>query len=186
MSKEQVAMHPDFSLHAGNVYFALFLCGVLFPLHVITGLKSAAIAITERRWLAVLVIAVFALYWWSFRNDHPFNQVTAPLWLHNYIVQRCAESVAWKAALGLIAVAVMCGLAGTRLHSIGRAAFYGLSALALAAFWMIEPRYALIPLSLWLALRERCDAKIEGPTTVLWMALTGCVCFGAFSGTFLP
>ena len=132
------------------------------------------------------MIAVFALYWWSFRNDHPFNQATSPLWLHNYVVQRCAESIAWKAAFGLIAVAALCGLAGTRLNSIGRPVFYGLSAAALAAFWMIEPRYVLIPLSLWLALREQRDARIEGLTTMLWIALAGCVCFGAFSGTFLP
>ncbi|MFT3792684.1 MAG: hypothetical protein QM741_16815 [Rudaea sp.] len=186
MSKEQVAMHPDFALHAGNVYFALFLCGILFPLHVAVGLKPAVVAMVERKWLALLVIAAFALYWWSFHNDHPFNQATIPLWLHNYVVQRCADSIVCKAALGLIAVAALCGLAGTRLDSIGRPVFYGLSALALAAFWMVEPRYALIPLSLWLAFRERRGTQIEGPTTALWIGFAGCVCFGAFSGTFLP
>ena len=41
----------------------------------------------------------------------------------------------------------------------------------LAASWLVELRYALVPLVLWLAFREHRGRAIEWATLALWLAL---------------
>jgi alpha-1,2-glucosyltransferase len=184
LSKSQATMHPDFSVHIGNVYFALFLCAVLFPLHVLVGLQSFIEKLRARPWLAAIPLAAFALYWPLFRVDHPFNQVTEPWIVHNHIIQFAVSAWWWKAAFGGIAVAAGCGLANTRLQPAAAWMLYPMALVALASFWMVEHRYAIVPIALWLAFRERQSEKIETATTALWAVLAVCVCLGTFTGRF--
>jgi alpha-1,2-glucosyltransferase len=184
LSKEQTVMHPDFQVHVGNVYFALFMAGALLPLQVVVGLESWAAKIARRPWLLIVPLAAFVAYWLLFRVDHPFNLVAEPWMLHNHIILLCDANPVWKAAFGLIAVAAACGLAGTKLQPRMAWMLYPLALIALASFWMVEHRYALIPFALWLAFRERRSDAIEYATTALWAVLAVCFCLGIFSGRF--
>jgi hypothetical protein len=49
---------------------------------------------------------------------------------------------------------------------------------------MLEQRYALVPIALWLAVRERQGEKIETATTALWVVLAVSACLGMFTGCF--
>lgn len=184
LSKEQSTMHPDFSIHVGNVYFALFLCAALFPLHVASGLKSFAAKLCAQPGWAAAPIAALALYWFGFRVDHPFNQALEPWMLHNRILLFAQSAWWWKAAFGLVAVAAACGLAETRLRPRSAWVLYPLALFALASSWMIEHRYALVPVALWLVFRERKSEKIETMTTALWAVLAVCACLGTLTGRF--
>ncbi len=184
LSTEQATMHPDLSVHVGNVYFALFLCALLFPFHIVAGLRRFGASLAKAPWLALLPLAAFALFLWLFRVDHPYNQVVQPLMLHNYVIQACQAYPAVKLLFGLLAVAAACGLAQTRLSPPSAVLLYPLSGAALAAFWMIEHRYALIPLALWLALRETADRRTEYLTLALWAIFAVCLCLGLHSEAF--
>ena len=184
LSKAQATMHPDFSVHVGNVYFALFLCAVLFPLHVFIGLKAFVARAQVQHWLIAVPLAAFALFWLLFRVDHPFNQALEPWMLHNRILQLTQSAWQWKAALGVAAVAAGCGLAATLLRPSSAWMLYPLTLIALLSSWMVEHRYALVPLVLWLVFRERQSEKIETATTALWAILAVCVCLGTFTGRF--
>jgi len=184
LSKEQTTMHPDFSFHIGNLYFTLFLCALLFPLQVLDGLRSFARNVRARPWLLLAPIAAFAVFWLGFRIDHPFNQADEPWTVHNHLLQWVVSGAWSKAAFGLIAVAAACGLSGTRLHPRSAWILYPLTFVALASSWMIEHRYALVPIALWLAFRERQNEKIEAATTALWAVLAVCACLGTFTGRF--
>jgi len=184
LSKEQTTMHPDFSFHIGNLYFTLFLCALLFPLQVLDGLKSFVRNVRARPWLLSVPIVAFGVFWLGFRVDHPFNQADEPWTVHNHLL-RWVVSAGWsKAAFGLIAVAAGCGLSGTRLHPRSAWMLYPLTFAALASSWMIEHRYALVPIALWLVFRERQNEKIETATTALWAVLAVCACLGTFTGRF--
>jgi len=61
---------------------------------------------------------------------------------------------------------------------------YPLTFFALASSWMVEHRYALVPIALWLVFRERESGKIETATTALWAVLAVCFCLGTFTGRF--
>ena len=184
LSKEQTVMHPDFSIHIGNVYFLLAMGALLFPLHVFVRMKSFAAQVRARPWLMAIPLAAFALYWALFRVDHPFNQVAEPWMVHNHIILLAQSAWWWKAAFGLIAVAAGCGLANTRLRPPSAWMLYPLTLIALASSWMVEHRYALIPIALWLVFRERENEKIETATTALWAVIAVCFCLGTFTGRF--
>jgi alpha-1,2-glucosyltransferase len=187
LSKGQAIAHPDFSLHVGNVYFALFLCGLLLPLHVALGLKDFAARARARPWLIAIPIALFFVFWCWFRVDHVFNQrIGDPPMLHNYLLVTCKSDFWCRMLLGLVAVAAACGLGATKLKPRVGGFFYPLAVLALASFWLIEQRYALIPLGLWLAFRERKSAPIEAVTTMLWALLAVCLCYGFSTRLFAP
>lgn len=184
LSKEQATMHPDFSIHVGNVYFTLFLCVVLFPLHVGIGLKEFATRVRARPWLIAIPLVVFALFWQLFRVDHPFNQALEPWMLHNRVILLAQSAWQWKAAFGLLVVAAGCGLAGTRLHPPSAWMLYPLTLVALLSSWMVEHRYALAPIAFWLVFRERQNEKIETATTALWAVLAVSACLGQITGYF--
>lgn len=184
LSKEQTTMHPDFSFHVGNLYFTLFLCALLFPLHVLDGLKSFSRTVHARPWLLSVPVAALGVFWLGFRIDHPFNQADEPWTVHNHLLQWVASAGWSKAAFGVIAVAAGCGLSGTRLHPRSAWMLYPLTFVALASSWMIEHRYALVPIALWQVFRERQDGKIESATTALWAVLAVSACLGTFTGRF--
>jgi len=184
LSKEQTTMHPDFSFHIGNLYFTLFLCALLFPLQVLDGLKPFVRNVRARPWLLSVPIVAFGVFWLGFRVDHPFNQADEPWTVHNHLLQWVVSAGWSKAAFGLIAVAAGCGLSGSRLHPRSAWMLYPLTFVALASSWMIEHRYALVPITFWLVFRERQNEKIETATTALWAVLAVCACLGTFTGRF--
>ena len=185
LSKIQSTMHPDLSVHIGNLYFTLFMCAFFFPLHMLMGLQMFAKQVSTRPWLSLIPLAAFMLFWTMFHVDHPFNKVTDPFILHNYLIQQCEANPWFRAAFGVLSISAACGLACTPLRPGGAKLLYPVAAVALAASWMIEDRYALIALALWLAFREQRSARIEMTTTVLWLVLAVgfCICYsvGGFS-----
>lgn len=184
LSTGQAALHPDLSLHLGNVYFALFLAGILLPFHVLAGLREFVTASRRRPWLIAIPLLVFAAFWWGFRVDNPYNSVAPWFYIRNGLLVAVDQQWMWRGMFGLVATAALCGLASTRLRPQGAAWLYGFAALFLAASWLIEQRYVLVPLVLWLAFREHRSRAIECATFALWLVLAVCVFSGMVSGKF--
>ena len=184
LSTEQSTMHPDLSAHVGNLYFALFLCAIFLPFQVATGLPGFAHRVASRPWLAILPLLSMAGCMLLFRVDHPFNLATQPLLLHNWVIQFASSNWLLQATFAAIATIAACGLAMTRLRPEGAVLLYPLTAVALGAFWMVEHRYALIPIALWLAFRKAGSRRVEMATTALWFAFAVYFCLGIYFGYF--
>lgn len=184
LSRGQAALHPDLSLHAGNLYFALFLAGILLPLHVLVGLREFAASAARRPWLMAVPVLVFAGFWWGFHVDNPYNTVSPWYYLRNGVLLAVDSQPGWRAAFGGVATAAACGLACTRLRPPGAAWLYAFAALFLAASWLIEQRYVLVPLVLWLAFREHRGRAIENATFALWLVLAVFVFWGTVGARF--
>jgi len=172
LSSAQAALHPDFSLHLGNICFALFLAGVLLPLHVVAGLRDFVALALRRPWLLLVPVLVFAVFWWGFRADNPYNTAWPSYYVRNGLLLAVDSQPAWRIPFGLVVTAAACGLACTRLRPAGAAWLYVFAGLFLAASWLIEPRYALVPLALWLAFREHRGPRVEGATFAFWLGLS--------------
>ncbi|RYD15305.1 MAG: hypothetical protein EOP90_07870 [Lysobacteraceae bacterium] len=184
LSTGQAAMHPDLQLHAGNVFLALFLAGALLPLHVVTGLGDFAGAARRRGWLMLLPIALFAAVWFGFRVDNPYNTALPDYYVRNAFLLAVASDPLVRAAFGLVVAAAACALAPTPLRPSHAAWLYAFGAFFLAASWLIEQRYALVPLVLWLAFRRQRSTTIEFATFALWLLLAVCVYAGMISDRF--
>jgi alpha-1,2-glucosyltransferase len=171
LSREQSALHPDLSLHAGNIFFALFLAGALMPLQAIAGLRDFADRAQRHAWLLAIPLLVFAAFWFGFEVDNPYNSVFPNLYIRNGVLLAIDGQPMLRAAAGIVAAVAACGFAFTRLRPAHAVWLYPFAALFLAASWLIEQRYALVPLVLWLAFREQRGRAIEWATLALWLAL---------------
>ena len=184
LSHEQSALHPDFSLHAGNLFFALFIAGVLLPFHVIAGLGELATRARERPWLIAIPIVVFAAFWWGFRADNPYNTALPSYNIRNGFLLAVGADPLVRAATGVVVALAASGLAFTRLRPRAAYWLYPIATLSLAASWLVEQRYALVPLVLWLAFREHRGRMIEWATAALWLILAVFVFHGMIALRF--
>jgi len=89
-----------------------------------------------------------------------------------------------RAIAGVVITLAACGLAATRLRPPAAAWLYPFAALFLAASWLIEQRYALVPLVLWLAFREHRGRTLEWATAALWLILAVCLFCGMIAIRF--
>lgn len=184
LSRQQSALHPDVSLHAGNLFFAVFIAGLLLPFHAIAGLGDFATRVRRRPWLAVVPLVVFAAFWWGFRADNPYNTAFPNYYVRNgFLIALGAEPLV-RAAAGAVVALAACGLAYTRLKPAAAYWLYPIAAFSLAASWLVEQRYALVPLVLWLAFREHRGRAIEWATWALWLALAVFVFHGIIALRF--
>jgi alpha-1,2-glucosyltransferase len=163
-------LHPDFSFHTGNVFAAILVAGLLLPMHTLIGLRDFFDAARARPWFFLLPPLVFAAFWLGFRADNPYNLVMPGYYLHNGLVDAIGSG-AGRIVAGLVIACAVCGLGMVPLRPHGAWTVYPIAAAFLAASWIVELRYAAVPLVLWLALREQKSAKIELPTLALWLVL---------------
>ncbi|MGH8173821.1 MAG: hypothetical protein ACREPX_11795 [Rhodanobacteraceae bacterium] len=171
LSHGQAAVHPDTTPHAGNLYFALFVAGVLLPLQSIAGLKDFAAHAKRHRWLFAIPLLLFAAFWFGFRADNPFNALFPHYYVRNAFLLAVDSEPALRALVGAVVVLGACGLAFTRLRPTYAVWLFPFAALFLSASWLIEQRYTMVPLVLWLAFREQRGRAIEWATLALWLAL---------------
>ena len=127
---------------------------------------------------------LFAAFWWGFHADNPYNTVFPNYYVRNALLIAIDAQPALRALVGAVVVLAACGLAFTRLRPAGAYWLYPIATLFLAASWLIEQRYALVPLVLWLAFREHRGRAIEWATAALWLALAVFLFQGMFAMRF--
>ncbi len=182
LSTAQASAHPDLSAHAGNIVFTLAIAGALLPLQVAGGLVRAVALLRCRPWLVLIPVVLAASFALGFSVDHPYNLID-PRWSYrNQLLQAAQAHVAIKAALVGLAVAAVCGLATVRLRPPAAGWFMPFAALSLASAWLIETRYAIVPIVLWLVFRDRDAPAVEAVTFVYWLAASAWLFFGVMYG----
>lgn len=187
LSREQAGLHPEMSFRSGNVFFALLAAGALFPLQAVAGLRDFVALARKHLWLIAIPPLLFAAFWWGFRADNPYNSALPDFYLHNAVLKAISTTdTYWRALAGLLVVLGGCGLALTRLRPAAAAWLYPFAALFLAASWLVESRYVLIPFSLWLGFREHRSRAIEYATLALWTALAVLIFAGMITGRLFP
>jgi alpha-1,2-glucosyltransferase len=183
LSHGQAALHPV-TLRLGNPYFALFLAAVLLPLQAVAGLCRFGTRLRARPWLIAIPLAAFALYWFGFHADNPYNAALPDFLPRNAFLLLLDQDLRWRAAAGLVMVLGGCGIAMTPLRPHSACWLYPVAAFFLASSWLIEQRYALVPLVLWLAFREQCSRRVEYATLALWLVVAVCMITAVVTGRF--
>jgi len=182
----QAKIHPDASFHLGNPFFLLFLSGIFLPLQLIGGLRRfLMMAHADLRWL-MLPLVTFTCYALGFKVNSPLNFIGTSYFLHNDLLALVIqEKWAWW-LFGLMATIAACGLAGTRFISSQGFLLYPAACFYLAASTLIEARYTLVPLSLWLALRKQEGDAKECITLAIWIIIAQYFALGVIALRFMP
>lgn len=137
-----------------------------------------------RPWMFVLPIAGFALFWWRFHADNPHNGALPDFNPRNAFLLKLDSDYTWRANAVFAMILAACGLAPTVLRPSGAWWLYTFATLFLAASWLIEQRYAIVPLVVWLAFREHRSRWIEIATLALWLLLAVLIFLGVAAGSF--
>lgn len=176
LSREQSGLHPDFSLHGGNIGVAVVVAGLLLPFHVLHGLRDFIACARRHRWLAMVPPLLVAAFWFGFRADNPYNTAFPDYYVHNRLVRMLEQDTLSRAVASLVFALACCGLSRMALRPRAAWLLAPVAALFLAGSWLVELRYAMVPIALWLALREPLRARIEYATLALWAVLAVCLC----------
>ena len=172
LSRGQAALHPDFSFHGGNLLFALLVFTVLLPLQTAANFAAAWRRSGTRWWFVPGLLVIAVGFWLLFRADNPYNSAIPQLYLHNRIPQLLAQDGWVRAVAGLLAAMAVAALSSISLRPLRARWFFSLAALFLAASWLVELRYVMVPFVLWLALRESRGRLFEWITLAYWGGLS--------------
>ncbi len=183
LSKTVAEGHPDLKLHAGNLYFTLFLFMVFFPDEVWRGVKRFGTRLRGAPWwwLMPLVVMVAAT---RLRGSYDNTQFT-DYFIRNAIVQAVRDGGWVRWAFGAAVALSACGIASTRFVAGQAWLLYPFCAFYLASSWLIENRYSIIPFALWMALRAPGDDRADRVRLVAWASASLVFAWGIFSGAFM-
>ena len=150
------AAHPTGAFHAANLYFFLFVLLVCcLPLQL-PALGRVVASCREKPWRAAALLggvaAGFPVFVWSFRPDHPYNQIAGSL--RNALLGWFAGGPEGLVTLYAAVVLSALALGATPLRHRAAYALVPVGALFLSSHWLVEQRYYFVPLALWLAYRE--------------------------------
>lgn len=158
--------HP-LSLHVGNVYFALVVSAIVFLPQSLAALPGFVARVRHRPWLALAVVAAYALFLVTYVVDHKYNYPT----VESGIDEEGRDSIAhdflrnrfliWSVsglgpktlAFGLALLGALT-FASTRLRRPEFYALYPVAIASLASSWLIEQRYYIVPFVLFIAFAE--------------------------------
>lgn len=145
------AAHPFPSFSFGNIFFALFLSAGLF-LPILFARARRVFSLLKDPWVLSLLVALFFLFCVGFHVDHPANSEAG----------RLRDALLLAAAAGglpglLFWLICALGVLVLLAQPLARRSFlwiYPLSILYLGGSWLIDVRYAIVPLTLFLLLRK--------------------------------
>jgi alpha-1,2-glucosyltransferase len=162
--------HHTVSINLTNVYFMLLLFAVLFlPLLISQGMRTWQF-INHNRWLWLLMLAGLPVCLLTFDVSHPFNAAHLNIFIRN-LTLNTLDAHPWLLA-GCYFV-VFFGTLSLMLWPLRDPSFKWLwLAMPLAVVFMplIEQRYYMLGMMLWMLCREPAGDRLEW-IQLLWLML---------------
>lgn len=177
-------MHPDLTLHAGNLYFMLFLAGLFLAPLMAIWLPRYLAAVRSRPLLLAIPLLGGVVYTGAFVVDHIANTFGMDYYLRNFTLVYVTEHPAAFVGFGAVAVAAACGLTQVRWQRASFALLLPTAMLFVSFSWLIEQRYYLIPFALLFALRRAEDRRVERLLLALWIPVAVWFLYGIVTKDF--
>ncbi len=161
--------HPSGSLHWGNIYFALIVFVVtMLPIvgyHLLRLVRTMSCSWTRCILIVGALCGGYVFYSHTFVIDHAYNWVVNDRFLHNDILIAIATHQ-WAKIIsyGVIVVGIAALIGARWRRPVDALVFLPFALLALSLHWLIEPRYAIVPIVLYLL-------WMRIPRRVLWMQI---------------
>ena len=165
----QSYFHPSFTLNMGNVYWLLFLFCLLFIVHIAGSLQSIILLLYEKRILTPMLVFILICSL-TFQNNHPWNQ--NPEHLRNRALLFFSSGLTNKIMFFVITSLSLIYISLTRLADGKFYPLYPFTVFALVPIWLIESRYAIIPLILFILFREISDRRLEWLTVIYFVLVS--------------
>ena len=161
--------YPSFHLSAGNLFLGLFLSALIFLPQNIASLPRIK-ELLRRKPVAAAVAAAYPLFLLTFRNDHPLNNPEYVFYMRNVLLATAQSNIVFKTLFFAVAAFGALSLAATPLVRRSFYVLYPAAFLFLWAHWLIEPRYLITPLALWVLFRSPATGRARD-LTLIWSIL---------------
>jgi alpha-1,2-glucosyltransferase len=184
MSRVATDMHPDLTLHAGNLFFMLFLAGVFLAPLMAIWLPRYLRSTRNNAWLTLVPLLFGVLYASAFVVDHVANLFGMDYYLRNFILVFVSGHRAAWVGFGAIAVTAACALTQVRWQRRAYVLLLPVAVAFVSFLWLIEQRYYLIPFALLLALRTTEDRRAEWLMLALWAPVSVFFLYGMLTLRF--
>jgi len=175
-SLNRSAVTPSVTFSLGNIFFALFLFAVLFLPLVLRQAPRMATILRERWRISMLLLVFFIIFIFGFDVTHPINQ--SAMQVRDLILRSVAGGgLPWMFFFLSTAIAFLTMLV-TPLERPKFLLLYPVAFIVLSTTWMIETRYAIVPLVLFLLFRKSQSWRME----MIQVAYNLALCLWVFMG----
>ncbi len=161
--------HPLGVYDQNLLFFLVVVALLLLPAMLLEA--RATWAMIRRKPVVWMIVAGVAAAWFQFgwNADHPYNLL--PYHLHNDVAMWLNDAMhrACVTPFAVWGLLTLCRLSRADFPTISWAVA---TVLTLVPSWMIEHRYAIVPLALWLLLRPAASATTER-AQLAWLVVLG-------------
>ncbi len=168
------SMHPG-NVSIGNIVFFLFVFFILFLPQHIYSFKKVIKILTEKKWMVAIAVTLFALFYFLFKNNHPYNQISPHYFMRNKLLIYITSAPWIKAMFVLTAVYALLSLCVTPLQGPYQWLFYAFAILFLLPSWLIDVRYYVIPFTLFILFKKQENKYVDYITIIYFIAMSGWV-----------
>jgi len=157
--------HPSMELQTENLLFML-LCFFLMFLPLLLS-KLRQIARLPPAILIGVPLCSLALFFGTFRVDHPWNLTTEDIFLRNVMLEAMTSSTLAGVTTSLAIALAALSLFVIRLRQPVHYLIYPFAALSVMPAWLIEQRYYLPAFALFMVFRESASPGVERAMVVV-------------------
>jgi alpha-1,2-glucosyltransferase len=172
------------ALNLSNVYFALLLFFFLFlPLNIANVNKMRALLrANPGAW--VLVAVALPVYWNTYSIGSYYNGPQLWFYLHNRILFWTTDSEILK-LLTFVAISwSVFSLVVTKLLKPSQYLVYLFAAASILPFMLIDQRYYLVSMVLFMSFRERQSTLVESAHIIIYLIACACLIWGIHQSYF--
>ena len=162
---------PLFSLiPLGNIYLFLFCLFLLtIPLQLVY-LPGIITTLRKKKYLLLLIILYLPLYLMTFKITHPWNR--DPFFIRNTILLFFTSGLGTKLIFYLIIIYSLFSFLITKFERNYWRVLYLFSFIFLWFTWLIEPRYFIVTMTLFILVRKHENRYIESVIAGLFAVLS--------------
>ena len=145
-------LHQASGLYPTQVFFSLLVFWlVLLPIHI-NNLGSIFALLKVRPWLVLLLAALGVAYYLSFDISHPYN-FPSDYFIRNWVLYKLKDHQYWRLIAFIPMSWALLSLMVTCLEKRSYYWLYPITLVSLLPVHLIEQRYYIIPLVLFMLFR---------------------------------
>ncbi len=164
------------SFNVSNFYFFLLVSFILFLPYNIARLNDVKDLLIARKWLILLIVVMFFFYMATYEHPHKYNTKELSFYRHNLFIYYSCDIV-WLRILSYFAMVWMAlsyyAAASVSKDRLPLLLLLPVTLLATVPLPLIEQRYYLVSLCLFIALRPPVPEKVTALTLTYYISVTG-------------
>jgi alpha-1,2-glucosyltransferase len=165
--------HPFLILRTENVFFSLFIFSFLFLPFYLSHLPEIYRLLKHQPLFLLAGLIVASVYLSLFTVDHPYN--LSLFFLRNHFLQIFTSNILLKTLLFIPIFLAILSLAVSALGSRSQYLLYPFWLLALLPLWLIETRYYIPLMALFLLFKKPEPPALERRLLMYWGGLSAVV-----------